>query len=164
MTDFRSIGAQKSALRAAMRTRLQELEAGERHRRSNQIVEQIIGESEWQEADVVALFEPMRSEPDLRQLREFATEAGKQFAVIPRTALSESDVEFALTPTLVFVPGLAFTREGQRLGRGGGFYDRFLTGRGANAIKIGICFEFQIVDFVPLELHDVVLDAVVTDG
>lgn len=164
MNDFRSIAAQKSALRATMRTKLQELGADDRHGRSNRIVEQIIGASEWQEADNVTLFEPMRSEPDIRQLREFATEAGKQFAVIPRSALSESDVEFAITPTLVFVPGLAFTREGQRLGRGAGFYDRFLTGRGANAVKIGICFEFQIVDSLPSEPHDVVLDAVVTDG
>jgi 5-formyltetrahydrofolate cyclo-ligase len=61
--------------------------------------------------------------------------------------------------TAVIVPGLAFDRAGDRLGRGGGYYDRFL-GRVAmqRAIKIGVCWELQVVDRVPTESHDVAVD------
>lgn len=164
MNGAGSIAEQKTALRSTMRVRLQEMDAEERRVRSERIVAQLIETTEWLEADIVALFEPMRSEPDVRPLREFAAESAKEIVVVPRTALNESDVCFSLTPTLVLVPGLAFTREGARLGRGGGFYDRLLNGQAATAMKFGICFEFQVVDFVPAETHDVILDAVVTDA
>ena len=62
---------------------------------------------------------------------------------------------------LIVVPGLAFTAEGNRLGRGAGFYDRFLTGIPATTVKVGVCFEFQRVSEVPQESHDVKMDAVV---
>ena len=62
---------------------------------------------------------------------------------------------------LVLVPGLAFDRQGHRLGRGGGYYDKLLP-QLPNAIKIGVGFSFQLVLDVPCELHDVVLDRVLT--
>lgn len=49
---------------------------------------------------------------------------------------------------LVLVPGLAFDVEGNRLGRGGGFYDRFLP-RAASALRIGVCWSGQVIDRVP---------------
>jgi 5-formyltetrahydrofolate cyclo-ligase len=49
------------------------------------------------------------------------------------------------------------------MGRGFGFFDRFLAHRAVFAIKIGIAFRFQIVEWLPLESHDVELDLVVTD-
>ena len=164
MNGAGSIAQQKSEMRSTMRMRLHETDAEERRVRSEKIVAQLIETTEWIEANVVALFEPMHGEPDVRLLREFAAESGKEIAVVPRTAVNESDVCFSLTPTLVLVPGLAFTRDGARLGRGGGFYDRLLHGQAANACKDGICFEVQLVEFVPSEPHDVVLDAVVTDA
>jgi 5-formyltetrahydrofolate cyclo-ligase len=62
---------------------------------------------------------------------------------------------------LIVVPGLAFTAKGNRLGRGAGFYDRFLSGIPATTVKVGVCFEFQRVSEVPQESHDVKMDAVV---
>lgn len=61
--------------------------------------------------------------------------------------------------TVVVVPGLAFDRQGSRLGRGGGYYDRFL-GRAAfqSAIKVGVCWGLQIVESVPTESHDIGMD------
>jgi 5-formyltetrahydrofolate cyclo-ligase len=59
---------------------------------------------------------------------------------------------------LVVVPGLAFTTAGDRLGRGGGHYDRFLAGCPAPAI--GVCFAEQLVDELPAEPHDVRLSRV----
>ena len=61
---------------------------------------------------------------------------------------------------LVVVPGVAFDRKGNRLGRGRGFYDRFLAGRTATTIGIG--FDFQIVDAVPANDEDMKMDFVVT--
>lgn len=59
------------------------------------------------------------------------------------------------------VPGMAFDRQGHRLGRGKGYYDRFLS-RVPNIYKIGVCFPFQLIDNIPSEPTDVVMDEVVT--
>lgn len=63
---------------------------------------------------------------------------------------------------LVIVPGVAFDRFCQRLGRGKGYYDRLLAESGA--VKIGVAYDFQIVDRVPTETFDVPLDMVVTES
>jgi 5-formyltetrahydrofolate cyclo-ligase len=61
---------------------------------------------------------------------------------------------------LVIAPGVAFTRAGARLGRGGGHYDQLL---GASEVaSIGIAFDIQLVDALPLEPHDRSVDVVVT--
>lgn len=65
--------------------------------------------------------------------------------------------------TLILIPGLAFARDGHRLGRGGGFYDRFLESLPPETRKIGVCWEFQIVESVPLQAHDVRLDGLITE-
>ena len=62
------------------------------------------------------------------------------------------------------IPGLAFTREGVRLGYGGGWYDRLLAASSAGTIKIGVAHDFQLVDDIPSEPHDIRLDRVVTDA
>ena len=61
--------------------------------------------------------------------------------------------------TLVLVPGLAFDKEGNRLGRGKACYDIFLGHqRMADAIKVGVCWSLQLVDRLPTESHDVMMD------
>lgn len=64
---------------------------------------------------------------------------------------------------LVLAPGLAFDTRGGRLGRGGGFYDRFLSRLTIGARVIGAAFAAQVVERVPIEAHDRVMDAVVTE-
>lgn len=58
------------------------------------------------------------------------------------------------------IPGLAFTRDGGRLGYGGGWYDRLLKRAAMRAPKIGIAYDFQIVDELPTEPHDIRLTLV----
>lgn len=58
------------------------------------------------------------------------------------------------------VPGMAFDPQGHRLGRGKGYYDRFLP-KAANAYKIGLCFDFQKVEAVPSDLNDVTMDYII---
>lgn len=65
--------------------------------------------------------------------------------------------------TLILVPGLAFDKNCFRLGRGKGFYDKFLSGIDKSVKKIGIGYDFQIVESVPAEDHDFPLDSVITD-
>lgn len=66
---------------------------------------------------------------------------------------------------LVFVPGLAFDRHGGRLGHGGGYYDDLLSQPSLRpACKVGLAFEFQIYDHLPLRLDDVRMDVVLTES
>ena len=62
---------------------------------------------------------------------------------------------------VAIIPGMAFDREGHRLGRGKGYYDRFLS-RVPNIYKIGLCFSWQLVDSVPTDEHDIRMDETVT--
>jgi 5-formyltetrahydrofolate cyclo-ligase len=67
------------------------------------------------------------------------------------------------TVDLVVVPGLAFDARGHRLGRGDGYYDRFLARLPHTTTTIGLCFDSQIVDNVPVDETDRGVDLVVTD-
>lgn len=67
---------------------------------------------------------------------------------------------------LFVVPGLAFTRSGHRLGRGGGYYDRYIQwytgqchlGTFQRAKLVAFAFEEQIIDHIPSETHDLIID------
>ncbi|MDY5813942.1 MAG: 5-formyltetrahydrofolate cyclo-ligase [Bacteroides sp.] len=61
---------------------------------------------------------------------------------------------------LAIIPGMAFDRQGNRLGRGKGYYDRLLPR--LKAFKMGLCFPFQYVDNVPTEATDMAMDKVVS--
>lgn len=65
---------------------------------------------------------------------------------------------------LVIVPGLAFTRRGDRLGYGGGYYDGLLGDWPGRPVLVAPAFEVQIVDALPLEAHDVPVDVIVTES
>ena len=64
---------------------------------------------------------------------------------------------------LVLVPGRAFDREGRRLGRGGGHYDRIASLLKTNGTLIGVAYELQVLPAVPVEGHDFYVDGVVTE-
>ena len=63
--------------------------------------------------------------------------------------------------SIAIVPGMAFDKQGHRLGRGKGYYDRFLS-QIPNIYKIGVCFPFQMLESIPSESTDVVMDEVIT--
>lgn len=133
------------------------------------------------ESMVIGVFAPMPDEPDwtlcsqLSSLQTaFPASAGsgemkfyqcqvndlvlkKEFGVKLRTPPKEAPEAW---PDIVVVPGLGFTTGGQRLGRGGGYYDRWL--KDFNGKKIGLCFEEQLLQSIPIEAHDILMSAVVT--
>jgi len=63
---------------------------------------------------------------------------------------------------LVLVPGIVFDKEGHRIGYGFGYYDKFLK-KVPKAIKLGLTFDFQVIDKIPREMHDVPVDMIVTE-
>ncbi len=83
------------------------------------------------------------------------------FNIQEPTSTKESDLfcpETESEPTLVLVPGRAFTRDGKRLGRGKGHYDRYLARLNKQAGIAGICLQFQLVDNLPADENDIRMD------
>ena len=65
------------------------------------------------------------------------------------------------TIDVAIIPGMAFDVKGHRLGRGKGYYDRFLDKLSPSTYKIGLCFSWQLVDHVPTDEHDIPMDEVI---
>lgn len=63
---------------------------------------------------------------------------------------------------LIIVPGVAFDRQGNRCGRGKGYYDRFLSQ--TNAVTVAVCFDCQLVNNLPVEKHDIPAQYIVTNS
>lgn len=63
---------------------------------------------------------------------------------------------------LIIIPGVGFDKQGRRLGHGKGYYDNLLS-KSKNALHIGLAFEFQIVEKVPAEKHDVPVQKIITE-
>ncbi len=64
---------------------------------------------------------------------------------------------------LVLMPGLAFDLEGHRVGYGGGYYDRFLAAEPDHPL-VALCYDFQMLDRLEVEAHDVPVDLIITDS
>lgn len=81
---------------------------------------------------------------------------------IPEPQENSENLVTDFTDTLCIVPGLAFDRNGRRMGYGGGFYDRFLSGH--SGIKTaGICYHSLLSEAVPSESHDISVDYILTE-
>lgn len=171
----------KSSLRQEMRSALKQFDPASREMASRQIVEHLARWEKWPTFHRIHAFYPLPSEPNLR----LGDWSGKRLA-LPR--ISNADLNFhevpgfeslevhawgmaepaaespmAPLPNLILVPGLGFDRAGNRLGRGAGFYDRFLTTLPHSVLRIGIGFEIQVRDSIPTEPHDVRLDGLITE-
>ncbi len=144
----------------------------------------------FQNASVVMLFMPLADEVDLLPLALKCFQMGKTVCV-PKVDWARGDMEavevtsfddhvmevdehgvrsprdgqcvLVRSINLVVVPGVAFDAQGNRLGRGGGFYDRFLKRLAPTAATVGLAFDQQIIDQVPVDDRDIRVDMVVTD-
>lgn len=67
----------------------------------------------------------------------------------------------AKVPKVLIIPGLGFTPKGERLGRGKGYFDRYLEN--FKGLKIGLCFKVQLMDELPTDPHDQKMDWIVTE-
>ncbi|HUS42822.1 MAG TPA: 5-formyltetrahydrofolate cyclo-ligase [Ilumatobacteraceae bacterium] len=144
----------KSVLRGAMRELRRSL--SDRADRSEELWRHVTALPEVAVAETLLVFDTVPGEPETRSLLVWCAATGRL------AAAPEADVDPGW-PDVVIVPGLAFTKGGDRLGQGGGWYDRFLSEVRADCSSIGVCFAEQVVDVLPVEPHDVTMDVVVTD-
>ncbi len=172
----------KAALRAEIRRVFENTGPADRKRWSEELCALIAGEERTVTARKVMAFYPLGDEPDIRPLLEGFLSAGRR-VFLPETRDGDMILREYTGPgdlkkgafgisvpcggvfgrygeiDLALVPGRAFSRDGRRLGRGGGYYDRFLP-RLSRAWKRGVCFPFQITDVVPCGEHDIKMDHV----
>lgn len=161
------------------------MSADERSRKSKEVVDRLVhrlSNSPSYESMVIGVFAPMPDEPDwtqnpwlCRQKLCFPRLSGNSSMNFHQCRVDElvwqNDFGIKLLvppegapqvqPDFVLVPGLAFDQAGYRLGRGGGFYDRWLAD--FEGKKIGLCFEEQLLQQLPHESHDIKVDQVITD-
>lgn len=146
---------------------------------SRKIVQALMEEPSWKEASLVLLYVPLKDEVDVSPLLDtgrhialpFITAGGEmEFALYDgrlekgRLGFMEPVTKEAVAPgpsALLVAPGLAFSRDAYRLGRGGGFYDRYLAGHDVRAI--GLCPSDRLIDRLPIDDHDRPFDLVITD-
>ncbi|MGZ4960056.1 MAG: 5-formyltetrahydrofolate cyclo-ligase [Methylomonas sp.] len=82
----------------------------------------------------------------------------------PRGRWSESARQVAVEELdVVMVPGVAFDKQGGRLGNGAGYYDRLLRKARADAVLAAVCYESQLFSAIPMETHDMLMDFVITE-
>jgi 5-formyltetrahydrofolate cyclo-ligase len=160
-------------------------ESGVKTEKDSIITKRLIGLQSFKKAKTVLLYLPVHGEVNLESF--FAKKHLDKKWVLPRVKDKESlhlfridnlkDVEkgsFNLVEPkphlkkatigsldLVLVPGVAFAPDGHRIGYGKGFYDRLL--KKTKCPKIGIAYEFQIVDNIPCEPHDCTMDMIITE-
>ena len=181
--------AAKKALRAEIARRVGSMSPQERESAGRAACTNLLGLDAYREAGVILAFFPMDDEIDTGPLVEAALAAGKR-VVMPlvdwkaRTMqaveiLSPGDVVLdgagipgpppsgpVVEPSgidLIVLPGRAFDLAGNRMGRGGGYYDKLLAGD-IHAETVAIAFECQMVDSVPVSDHDMPVSAVVTES
>lgn len=168
------INTAKMELRARMRAAYDD---DARTKSSAMICEKLRALPEWQAAKMVMAYAPMGDEPDIEPLlcKTRATalprwaDDGYEPAKITNLTGDIYPGRFGVRepasgcPSLdwseidmMLIPGLAFDTEGNRLGRGGGFYDRLLENarKAGEVTSVGIAFDWQLVKSVPLERHD----------
>ncbi|MCO4744947.1 MAG: 5-formyltetrahydrofolate cyclo-ligase [Proteobacteria bacterium] len=174
----------KRSLRREYRAARRALGSSQRDALSERIAEHVLAQELWHRARVIAAFVGTGSEVDTRRLLEAAGDR----LVLPRVDAPGQPLAFCrampeelvvgahgiLAPApgvlrvdpalvdLVLVPALAIDDRGNRLGQGGGFYDRTLRGM-VNAHRVAVVFEVQRTHQLAVEAHDLPVHAVVTE-
>ena len=155
----------------------------ERKVKSHIIRQELINLPEFKKAKVVAFYLPVNGEVDTLEMVRWAHEEGKEVCVPvlhekkpmcmavyePVDELKKGKYnipEPAGKPEkhqvdMVIVPGVVFDREGHRIGMGGGHYDKYLKDR--KCVNVGLCFDFQLVDKLPREQHDIPMNIIITE-
>ena len=122
----------------------------------------VTGLPEVRAANHVLAFESGPGEPDSGPFVAWCHEMGKRVTV----PASDREAEVPTDPAvfdLVLVPGVAFTERGDRLGRGGGWYDRLIPQLRPGCATVGVAFDIQVLPELPVEPHDARVSVVVTE-
>lgn len=186
------IDREKQQLRRKLLEQLLSLTQEEIKRRSKNVEERLSGLSIYKQAKKVMVYYPLKGEVDiLEMIRKDIKSKQFFFPVMDTKAgdleayqVKDLDDDFAVGPfgvkepdpkktrkfdageiDVVIVPGLGFDYQRNRLGRGAGYYDRFLQRLTPSTKKVAIAFDFQIVESLPTHLSlDQKVDIVVTES
>lgn len=168
----------KQQIRKRIRTLRKEMTPDEVHKKSVRIVEQVLHTTAFKETELVLLYADFQNEVQTGLLAE---EAWKEEKRVAYPKVVGNDMEFYLISeyaqlapgamnipepvpnceriisfpekTLMIMPGVAFDRNLNRVGYGGGYYDRFLE-KHPDLVRIAISYELQLCDYVPVESTD----------
>lgn len=174
----------KSELRQQMKVLKRQFTSNQLHEQSLALVNKVLNHPRVNAAKTILLYYSMPDEVDTHNLVDLLREQGKT-VLLPVTLAHELEIRRyegpkslqegwafrIMEPTgavftqlhtidLVIVPGMGFDPQGNRLGRGKGYYDRFLR-LVPQAYKLGLCFDFQKVASVPTEDTDVRMDEII---
>lgn len=175
---------EKKDLRRIYIERREKLPQEEREKLSKKIVDNILTILELKKAKNILLFCPFRGEPDITSLFSWVIGKGKTL-ILPKVEgkdlrlikvkdyedltagafciLEPKDGEEIWPEEVDFslIPGVLFDKEGYRVGYGKGYYDRLLVRLGGK--RVGVCYQFQVVEEVPRDSWDRPVDLVVTE-
>lgn len=172
----------KKTLRRVVREKIAGIDFAAARVRSSLMCEELKRVFVVSGAKVIALFSPLGDEPQLWPLVEQLSASlsvalprvegdvmnfyryDKEAMATGSYGINEPQWGCLVTASeidVMVIPGVAFTKEGVRLGRGKGFYDRYLSQNGFSALKIGVCYREQLVAEIPTEPHDVKMDVVI---
>ena len=183
---------EKANLRSNIRTILSVMDVQERSMASKSIINHIIQNPLFINCNAMFAYMPLNTEVDTKLLIDIALAQGKRVA-LPRCkkdgsldfhwiesqyinslkkgpyALYEPSVDLPLAipipeRTIILVPAFAYTPLGIRVGKGKGYYDRFLATLEPGPLTVGLCFEKQLLHEIPSDTHDMVVNAVVTEN
>jgi len=179
----------KAQLRAALLNNLLSVKPEQRKIKSSKACERLVSTEQFQNASTVMMFLSLPHEIDTSEAIMYAWQLGKIVAV-PKVSweqrhmipveINSLETDFTTerwglrNPSvgvpvpfgdidLVVTPGLAFDRRGNRLGRGGAYYDRFFAHEQLKAWRCGFAFAEQVVESVPVTEYDQPMDLLVTD-
>jgi 5-formyltetrahydrofolate cyclo-ligase len=179
----------KEELRLSLKKVLSQISKEQRVQKSKKICQNLAATQHFKDASVVMVYMSLPYEVDTRDVILSAWQQGKTVAA-PRiewehkhmlpVEIHSLESDFTIGQSgirnpvktvpvpfeqidLVVAPGLGFDRRGNRLGKGGAYYDRFFANEGMNAIKCGFAFKEQVVESVPTTVADVPMDLLATD-
>lgn len=177
----------KDEIRKTNKQKRREMSKSEVCEKSRLAAEHFLKSDIYKNANCIMLYMPLGNETDTKDIMSAAfldkkrvalpktdAESGKITAVfVENGANFEKGAFFVPEPTewteadismidAVVVPGIAFDKGGARVGFGKGCYDGFL--KGLMAVKIGLCYDFQICDKILCEEHDVRMDFIVSES
>jgi 5-formyltetrahydrofolate cyclo-ligase len=181
----------KRELRKEIKERLRQQNDIERNRKSLVIKKKLFSLPEFAKATIIMMYVSCDWEVNTETMIDDALKIGKKVAVpyvldterrmvpsllhdrikdlVPGPYGIYQPQEDSYTPVaphaidLVVVPGVAFTEEGKRLGRGAGYYDTFLRGLSKETTAVGIAFSLQVVEDMPQSERDIPVTKLITD-
>lgn len=176
----------KDEIREDMRAKRRALSKDDVKVKSDEIRQRLFRVESVKSAETVCTFISAFKEPDTVEIIKELWKQGKK-VVVPITDIESGTLSLSYISSMddmtkgaygilepktvhtadetdidvILVPGLAFDRNGERMGFGKGYYDRLLEN--SKAVKIGLCYDFQILEKIPTESHDVPMNFIITE-